>query len=215
LYGAGDEASQDKEIAMKTYFTDAQEIRDRWSPGIDHGCDGKILVRIGTGTNATRLMWEGGNTYWASRGTQGYSESELSVTTKGKYDDRFPNSTTLHKGGRLSKKLIRTHRDKLMELLNLPAEVIAQIDPKRTLVIEREPDSPVLREMRTSKRLLDTYLRLRKSKGREEDAQVALDTLKSQIEATIYQADAGLLLTDAEIEAKLEGAVTDDTTIAL
>ncbi len=114
-----------------------QEIRYRDGNGVDYGCDGKILMRVGTGTSAKRLMWEGGSKYWARIGEQGYRTSELSVTEKGQYDDRLPHSTTITKGGRLSKRRVVEHRERIAELMGVPVSAVEQIDPKRTLVVER------------------------------------------------------------------------------
>ena len=75
-----------------------QEIAPRVENGTDYGREGKVLVRKGD----LSLVWRGPGMVWSGTGRPFmYCLTSLDVRTEGR-----AMSSPVHKGGRLSKKLI-------------------------------------------------------------------------------------------------------------
>lgn len=112
----------------------AQEVAPRMSPGIDHGSEGKVLVRYGE----TLLVWQKPCKVWSGIGRdRSYVPAHLEVrgyiTEYGRPDRMGKN---IAQGGRLTAKVIAAHIDEIRRLMKLPKLKAVDIDLNKTLVIE-------------------------------------------------------------------------------
>jgi hypothetical protein len=90
-----------------------KEIGLRIAPRIDAGCDYGIDGEILLEHNDVRLVWRNGSKQWNGRGNpQKYYPTELQLFDYSKIGD-WPKHMTLHEGGRLTKKIIEEHADRI------------------------------------------------------------------------------------------------------
>ena len=117
-----------------------QQVEPRSSHGIDHEGEGKVLIRHGD----RRLVWRKPRSSWAGRFTdRNYCPAELQVIlpkvteeeSRGAWDGRLK---MLHRGGRLSVRLMMDHYGEILRLLDLTGKDLPMSllqHTKRTVVV--------------------------------------------------------------------------------
>lgn len=119
---------------MKSHYLDVQEIAPRLDDGVDHSAAGRVLVRAGH----LRLVWRPGRTYYSGMlNPKAYAPAELEVIGDGEVNAMQRTMARVFTG-RFSRGRVALYIDQIRELMKLPSLEAAEIDPKRTLVIEEE-----------------------------------------------------------------------------
>lgn len=113
-------------ITIKKTKLIEQEIRPRHEPGVDHGTDGKIIIRYGKKI----ILWEGGCSYQSGIGRE-YAESCLVYQSY-----RVYTGHDIYRGGRNSLKRMRDYFPQIAKLMDIPVDILEQVDLKKTLVVE-------------------------------------------------------------------------------
>lgn len=99
--------------------------------GCDHGATGAVLLKTPTG----RLVWRKGHMSWNGNGEPWvYMPCSLEWLSK-----KTITGKEIASGGRLSKKRLQSHRDKIAELAGVDDDVIeyviASLSKKKTVIV--------------------------------------------------------------------------------
>lgn len=112
-----------------------QEVAPQHDHGVDWSRKGRVLVR----TAARRLIWRFGGKYFGGIGQRNYAPACLRVERIGEWGavaltDFLVKDLT--EGGKLTQAKVKVHLPAICQLLELPDLTMAQIDLKRTYVVE-------------------------------------------------------------------------------